>query len=266
MNIKTQNNFSDLQSKVVIIAGATGLIGSELSKSFVDYGATVIVSSRNKTKGKILEKQLNKMNRGKALYYPLDISKEKSVDNLIKFALSRFNKIDVFINSAWPKPKDWMKNVEEIKFDSIKKNISEHLGGYFLCTQKMALLMKKQQFGSIINFSSIYGVVGPNFSIYNGTEMTCPPAYPLIKGGIVTMTKYFATYFAKDGLRVNCVCPGGVFDNQNKKFVKNYNKLVPLGRMAEPKEIVGAVLFLSSDSASYVTGHCLVVDGGWTSW
>ena len=127
--------------------------------------------------------------------------------------------------------------------------------------------MKKQGFGSIINFSSIYGVVGPNFSIYKGTKMTTPPAYPLIKGGIIAMTKYFATYFAKDNIRINCISPGGVYDNHDERFVKKYEQLTPLGRMAKSDEIVGSTLFLASEKASsYVTGHCLMVDGGWTTW
>ncbi|MFC1815078.1 SDR family oxidoreductase, partial [Thermodesulfobacteriota bacterium] len=153
-----------------------------------------------------------------------------------------------------------------VPYKSIKENLINHLGGYFLCTQKMAIMMKKQRAGSIINFSSIYGVVGPNFSIYENTKMTAPPVYPLIKGGIISMTKYFATYFSKDNIRVNCISPGGIFDGQDERFVKKYIKLTPLGRMGEPEDIIGASLFLASEASSYITGQNLVIDGGWTTW
>ncbi len=266
MNKKTKSSFLDLKDKIVVIAGASGLIGKKLCDGFLKQGSTVVITSRSDTKGRELEKKLNKVYKGKVIYCQLNITVEKSVDDLVKFVLNRFYKTDIFVNCSWPKTKDWMKNVEEVKYDSIKENVSDHLGGYFLCTQKIAILMKKQKSGSIINFSSIYGVVGPNFSIYDGTEMTCPPAYPLIKGGIITMTKYFATYFAKYNVRINCICPGGIFNKQNKKFIKKYSQLVPLGRMGNAEEVAGAALFLASDSSSYITGHCLMVDGGWTAW
>ncbi|MBU0581105.1 MAG: SDR family oxidoreductase [Candidatus Margulisbacteria bacterium] len=261
-----KNNFSDLKDKVVVIAGATGLIGRGLCKGFMEQGSTIVVTSREDAKGKELEDELNKSCSGKIDYCRLDIAEEESINNLIKFVLEKYSKIDIFINCSWPRTEGWMKNVEEVPYSFIKENLLTHLGGYFLCTQKMALLMKKQKSGSIINFSSIYGIVGPNFSIYEGTEMTCPPAYPLIKGGIVTMTKYFSTYFAKNNVRVNCISPGGIFNNQNEKFVNKYKQLTPLGRMGKPEDIVGSVLFLASDSSSYITGHCLMIDGGWTAW
>ncbi|NQT06459.1 MAG: SDR family oxidoreductase [Candidatus Omnitrophica bacterium] len=259
-------NFSDLKNKVVVIAGATGLIGKELSEGFVEQGSIVILSSRNTKKGKQLKNKLNKLKDGKVFYHPVDISSEVSVKALIKFTLKTFKKIDIFVNCSWPKTKGRLKNVDEIPFKSVKEDLLSHLGGYFLCTQKMALQMKKQRSGVILNFSSIYGIVGPNFSIYNSTKITCPPAYPLIKGGIISMTKYFATYFAKYNIRINCICPGGVFNKHDKVFVKNYSKLTPLGRMARSNEIVSGALFLSSEASSYVTGDCLMIDGGWTAW
>ena len=125
--------------------------------------------------------------------------------------------------------------------------------------------MKRQKKGSLINIASTYGINGPDFSIYEGTEMTMPAAYAVIKGGLVNFTKYLASYYAKHGVRVNALSPGGVFDNQPESFVKNYNKKTPLGRMARPEDMVGAIVYLASDASSYVTGHNLVVDGGWSA-
>lgn len=249
-----------MKNKVIIIAGGTGLIGKALTKGFVKEGATVIVASRNQENGRKFAKEIN------VLFHPLNISDEDSVSKLITFAHKKFGNIDIFINCSWPKTDDWMTNVEKVSFKSVLKNLEMHLGGYFLCCQKFALYMKKQRHGCIINFSSIQGIVGPNFPIYESTEMTLPPAYPLIKGGIIAMTRYFATYFAPYNIRVNCISPGGVFNHQNPTFVKRYENLTPLGRMAKPEEMVAPTLILASDESSYITGHNLVVDGGWTVW
>jgi NAD(P)-dependent dehydrogenase (short-subunit alcohol dehydrogenase family) len=140
------------------------------------------------------------------------------------------------------------------------------LNGYFLSCKQVANQMKKQRKGVIINLGSIYGTVGPDFSIYKGTNLTMPAAYSAIKGGINAFTRYFATYFGKYGIRANVVCPGGIFDNQPKEFVKNYEQKTPLNRMGVPDDVVGAVIFLASDAASYITGQVLMIDGGWTSW
>jgi NAD(P)-dependent dehydrogenase (short-subunit alcohol dehydrogenase family) len=125
--------------------------------------------------------------------------------------------------------------------------------------------MKRQGFGSLINMSSIYGLTGPDFTIYEGTQMTTPVAYSAIKGGINNMSRYLASYYGPYQVRVNTVSPGGIFDNQPQQFVENYNKKVPMRRMGSPKDIVAAVHYLLTDEASYVTGHNLVVDGGWTA-
>jgi len=126
--------------------------------------------------------------------------------------------------------------------------------------------MKQNGGGSIINLASTYGVVAPDFSIYEGTAMTMPAAYSAIKGGIITFTKYLAIYYAPYKVRVNAISPGGVFDNQDPSFVEHYGKRTPLGRMARPAEIVGGAVYLASDASSYVTGHNLMIDGGWTAW
>jgi NAD(P)-dependent dehydrogenase (short-subunit alcohol dehydrogenase family) len=122
--------------------------------------------------------------------------------------------------------------------------------------------MKKQKSGSIINLSSIYGFLGPDFYIYKDTAMTMPAAYSVIKGGIINFTRYLASYYGKYKIRINCISPGGVYCKQPRVFVKRYIQNTPLGRMAYKEDIVGAVIYLASDSARYVTGHNLVVDGG----
>ncbi len=120
--------------------------------------------------------------------------------------------------------------------------------------------------GVLINIGSHYGVLGPNFSIYEGTDMTMPAAYSLIKGGIVNFSRYLATYYASYNIRVNALCPGGVFNHQDQAFIEKYKKLVPLNRMAQPEDMAGPVLFLCSDASAYMTGQVIMVDGGISAW
>ena len=182
----------------------------------------------------------------------------------IKILIDRFGKIDGWVNNAYPRTEDWGNKFEDIKYESWKKNVDLQLGSVFLCCKLVLEHMKKNNYGSIVNIASIYGVIGPDFSIYEGTEMTMPAAYSAIKGGVINFSRYLASYYGKYGLRVNCVSPGGIYNNQNKKFVNNYIKNVPLKRMGMPSDISPAVSFLLSEDSSYVTGQNLIVDGGWT--
>ena len=134
---------------------------------------------------------------------------------------------------------------------------------FYICQQSMPYLERSK--GSIVNISSIYGVVGPDFTVYDNTQMTMPAAYSAIKGGVVNFSRYLASYYGKKGIRVNVVSPGGIFDHQHETFVNQYNKKVPMGRMGLPKDIAPSVSFLLSEDAGYITGQNLVVDGGWTA-
>jgi NAD(P)-dependent dehydrogenase (short-subunit alcohol dehydrogenase family) len=168
------------------------------------------------------------------------------------------------VNNAYPRTNDWGNKMEDFPFDSWRKNVDLHLNGYYLCCKIALEQMKQQGSGSLINMSSIYGIVGPDFTVYEGTEMTNAVAYSAIKGGLVNLSRYLASYFGSYQVRVNCISPGGIYDRQNETFLKNYNKKVPLKRMGNPEDIAAAVHFLLSDDSAYVTGHNLIVDGGWT--
>jgi len=125
--------------------------------------------------------------------------------------------------------------------------------------------MKEQKYGNIINIGSIYGFTAPKFEIYDETEMTTSVEYAAIKGAIINLTKYLASYLGKYNIRVNCISPGGVFDNQPKSFVKKYSQKVLLGeRMANVDDLTGSLLFLLSDGLKYITGQNIIVDGGWS--
>lgn len=242
----------NLENKVIVVTGGSGLLGKAIIDNIQKQGAVCINADISVTTNiSHLEVQT-------------DITDEESVSATIKMVLEKFGKIDGWVNNAYPRTKDWGAKLEDLPYASWQKNIDLQLNSYFLCCRLIANEMAKQKNGSVINIASIYGVVGPDFSVYDGTNITNPVAYSAIKGGIINMTKYFAAYFGKNNVRFNCVSPGGVFDNQDSIFVQNYEKKVPLKRMANPDDISPSVSFLLSDDASYITGHNLLIDGGWT--
>lgn len=262
MTIKDWNKIFDLSQKLIVVTGA-GLIGKELIKGLASMGGQVIIGEKEKKKGRELEDLC--IREGLNVHYEnLDIFKEESVDEFISNILKRYKKIDGWVNTAYPRTKDWGHKDQLLNYNSWKKNVNLHLGGYYLTSIKAAEIMKKQKFGSIINFSSIYGISAPDFSIYENTNMTTPIPYPAIKGGIIMLTKYIASFYGKYKIRANVIAPGGIYDNQPKDFVNKYISKTPLGRMGRAEDIVGTVIFLMSDASNYITGTVHVIDGGWT--
>lgn len=242
----------NLNNKVIIVTGGSGFLGTSFIEYFSKFGATVINLEINITTD-ITKNRIQ-----------CDITNLESLKNAINLIIDTHKKIDGWVNNAYPRTEDWGNKFENINYDSWKKNVDMQLNSVFICCQLVLEVMKSQKFGSIINMASIYGVNGPNFSVYNDTEMTMPAAYAAIKGGVITFTKYLASYFGSYSIRVNCVSPGGVFNNQDKIFVENYNNIVPLKRMAAPEDITPMVAFLLSDNSKYITGQNIIIDGGWT--
>jgi NAD(P)-dependent dehydrogenase (short-subunit alcohol dehydrogenase family) len=255
----------ELKNKISVVTGGGGLIGSAVCNALSEAGSRVYIAEIEKQRGKKISNEI-KAKGLSAEFIQMDIASESSVKEAIARIINKDKKIDIWINNAYPRTSDWGDKFEDVKKGSLKKNVDMHMNGYFICCQKALEEMKKRKKGVLLNIGSHYGVLAPNFSVYEGTNMTMPAAYALIKGGIVNFSRYLATYYAGYNLRVNTVCPGGVFDNQNPEFVKKYSKLVPLGRMADPNDIAGPVLFLCSDAAAYITGQVVMVDGGLSAW
>lgn len=240
-----------VKDKVIVVTGGNGLLGRQIVSSLRMEGAVVVSADIR------FEHQM-------ADDYIVDTTDEISVKNFVSTTKQKYKKIDGWVNNAYPRTLDWGNKLENVPFESWRKNVDMHLNGYFLCCQVVLEEMKRQGFGSLINMSSIYGLIAPDFTVYEGTEMTMPAAYSAIKGGINNLTRYLAAYYGPYQVRVNTVSPGGIFDNQPQSFVDNYNKKVPLRRMGTPKDIVAAIHYILTDEASYITGQNLVVDGGWT--
>lgn len=250
----------DLTEDVVLVTGGGGLIGAEVCRELDRHGATVVVGDYDEARGREVAAQLD---RGE--FVALDITASASIDAVCEHVFSKYGRLDGLVNLAYPHTEDYGQPFESVGKDELIQNVSLHLGGYYEMTKTAVLDMLEHGCeGSIVNFSSIYGMQAPDFTVYEGTKMTSPVEYSVLKAGVLNFTRYVASYLGADGIRVNSISPGGVFDDQPEQFVENYERNVPLGRMAEPSDIAGAVVFLLSDAASYVTGHNLVVDGGWT--
>lgn len=255
-----------LKNKTIIITGGSGLIGSAFSVISAKHGANVIIIDIDKKKSNNLVKQIKeKTKNDKIIYLECNIINFNDIKKSIGIILNKFGEISVLVNNAYPRNKNYGKKYEDVTYEDFCENINLHLGGYFLITQQISKVMMKQNYGNIINIGSIYGFAAPRFEIYEGTEMTTPVEYAAIKGAIVNLTKYLASYLGKYNIRVNCISPGGVYDHQPETFVKKYSQKVLLEkRMANVDDLTGALLFLLSDSSKYITGQNIVVDGGWS--
>lgn len=252
-----------LKGKKAIVCGGAGLLGREIVSALAQAGAQVVIADIDDRGGEKLAKLLRDK-KFKVTYQNFDVTDINTLGQHLNALVKKLHGIDIYINTAYPRTSDWGSDIEKICVSSWQKNVDMHLNAYALSSKYMAQFMKKKG-GSIINMGSIYGVAGPDFTIYKNTKMGNSLIYAAIKGGIVNLSRYLSAYYGRYHVRVNTVCPGGVFDGQNPIFVKNYNDKVPMKRMARKDEVASAVLFLASDAASYITGTAFMVDGGWTA-
>jgi NAD(P)-dependent dehydrogenase (short-subunit alcohol dehydrogenase family) len=243
---------NSLKNKIIIVTGGSGLLGREIIKDLNAKGATAINADIN-VKTDLRKGTLR-----------VDIISEDSVLEAIKSVSEFYGRIDGLVNNAYPRTKDWGTKFEDITYDSWRANVDMQMNTTFLFIQKIMPELLKTK-GAIVNMASIYGVVGNDLTIYENTSIGTAAQYSAIKGGVINFTRYLASYYGRQGVRVNCVSPGGIFDNQHEIFVANYEKKVPMGRMGNPDDIAPSVSFLLSDEAKYITGQNLIVDGGWTA-
>ena len=275
--MKIQEKF-DLTGRVAVITGGVGLLGAEFCRTLAEAGAAVAVVDLNASASQAVTDSLT--NSGyKALALPTDITQPDSVNVAVEKILSTFGRLDILVNSAALDPKFDPEAInkgitpgafEDYPLDLWNSALNVNLTGMFLMTQACVKPMIEQgKKGSIINICSTYGLNGPDQRIYikEGKRVAFKPIYYTVtKAGVMGFTKYLATYYAETEIRVNALTPGGVFNNHEDYFVKNYSAKTILGRMAKKDEMNGALLFLASEASSYMTGNNVVVDGGWTAW
>jgi NAD(P)-dependent dehydrogenase (short-subunit alcohol dehydrogenase family) len=252
----------ELDDRVALVTGGAGLIGEAVCGALVEQGAHVAVVEPDEEHGREAADRLGP----DATFYRADVTEEESVAALFEAVTADHERLDVLVNCAYPRNEAYGRPFEAVEYDDWRENVLDHLGGYYLTSRAAGFLMADQgRGGSIVNLGSIYGTRAPDFSVYEGLDMTSPVEYAAIKGGIINLTRYLASYLGREGVRANVVSPGGVFDDQPEPFVERYEARTLLGRMAEPDDVAGAVAYLASDAAAYVTGQNLVVDGGWTA-
>lgn len=253
MNIK----FQDLKNKNVVITGGSGFIGKQISKAFLDQGSKVYVLDLKVFKSKHNIK-----------YFKTDITNNNQIENSLSFFKKKKIKLDILINNAAYDYKPNKKERNNLKLESFSNNLWDRdlnigLKGSYLCTKIFGSYMAQKKNGIILNVASDLGIIAPNQDLYE-KNFTKPVTYSVVKHGIIGLTKYTASYWAKKNIRCNAIAPGGIFNNQDKKFVNKINKLIPLGRMAEVNEYNDLILFLCSKASSYITGSVVVADGGRT--
>lgn len=253
------NEFS-LNNKVVLLTGGAGLYGSGLTRFLARQGARLVIASRDQEALEELAAAERAQGRDAEVAF-LDLAEPESIAELMEKVLVSHGRIDGLVNNAVSRPMQKLTDPAEAWMESMKINAT----GFFLLSRSVGEIMQRQKGGSIVNVASIQGMVGPNEFLYEGTEMTSPPDYFFHKGGMINLTRYLASAFGPQGVRVNCVSPGGFFNNQPSDFLERYNKMTMLGRMADDNDLGGAVVFLLSDASSYITGVNLPVDGGYTA-
>jgi NAD(P)-dependent dehydrogenase (short-subunit alcohol dehydrogenase family) len=263
----------DLTGKIAIVTGALGLIGKHHCFALAEAGANIVVADLNESSCQQFADALPTESTGVGV----NIIDKASVENLRDKTLNKFGRIDILVNNAAindmfenPQAAAELSMFENYPLDMWQKSLDVNVTGTFLCSQIIGKVMADNGKGSIINIASTYGMVGPDQSIYkkpDGTQSFFKsPAYPATKGAIINFTRFLAAYWGNKGVRVNTLSPGGVENNQDEYFVKNYSAKTMLGRMASPDDYKGAIVFLASDASLYMTGANLVVDGGWTAW
>lgn len=262
---------SDFTGRTVLVTGGAGILGRYLSRGFARAGATVVVLDRAEEAAQEVARDLGNESFGLGC----DITQPGSVEAAMASLVARSGRLDVVVNNAASKSRDlraFFAPFEEYDLEIWRDVMSVNIDGMFLVSQAASRQFLAQgSGGSVINVASIYGLVGPDPRIYEGSDylggpINTPAVYSASKAAVIGLTKWLATHWGQHNIRANCLVPGGVSSGQNGTFKHNYASRTPLGRMAEAQEIVGPALFLASDAASYVTGQVLAADGGWTAW
>ena len=267
--MKSIKDLMNLRGRTVLITGGAGHIGRAMADALAELGASVAIADLNEENCRLAANGLEERHKVQTAVFALNLEEEESVTSLPGRVAEQLGSLDVLINCAafvgTSGLEGWVVPFEEQSVDTWRRAIEVNLTSVFTLTQASAPLLKASGHGSIINISSIYGVYGPDLRLYDGTAMGSPAAYAASKGGLLQFTRWCSTVLAPD-IRVNAITPGGVFRNQEARFVERYEAKTPLKRMATEEDFKGAVSFFASDLSVYVTGQNLMVDGGWGVW
>jgi len=256
-----------MKDSVVLITGGAGHIGRETAIKMAARGCRIAILDKNEAAAASLAAEITLESSSEAKVLLADIMQPASFSEVLTQVETSFGRLDYLVNCAafYDDTPGWGVAFEEESYDAWLKVLRVNMLAPFFLAQTLCPLLRQSGQGAIVNVSSIYGLVGPDHSLYQGTDMTNPAAYAASKGGLQQITTWLSTVLAPD-VRVNTVTPGGVERGQDARFVARYEAKTPLGRMAVEEEVADAIVFLLSPQSKYITGHNLVVDGGWTAW
>lgn len=243
----------DIKNQVGIITGGNGRLGKTFAEALVQCNVKVHLFDIADSCA---------FESDKIVYHKVDISNEIEVFDIVDKILQEDKKIDFLINNA---ALQITNSYENMSISDFRKSIDINLNAAYICIKAVTRFMMEIKKGTIINIGSMYGVVSADPNMYGNSGLNSPDAYAASKGGLIHLTKYLAVNLAKYNIRVNAISPAGIFNNQPEEFLQKYLPKVPMGRMMNREELVGPLVFLLSDASSYMTGHNLIVDGGFTS-
>lgn len=269
-----------IEGKVVVITGGAGLIGRRHTEAVLEGGGIpVLLDIFKEPLKKVKEQFLKDYPQAVIDTFVTDITKKEKLEEIRDFLLERYGHIDGLINNAAnnPKMEGGSENMGAIQFHNFPLSIwnddmAVGLTGAFLCAQVFGTVMEKQGKGVVINVASDYGIISPDQRVYRKEgipeeeQIIKPVSYSVVKHGLIGMTKYLATYWAKKGVRVNTLCPASLENGQDPEFIEKLSNLIPMGRMSKPEEYPATVLYMLSEASSYMTGATVLLDGGRTIW
>jgi NAD(P)-dependent dehydrogenase (short-subunit alcohol dehydrogenase family) len=264
----------DLSGRTAVITGGCGILGRRFAEGLAEFGASVAVLDLDSQAVESAASEISARHAVRSKGYVCDITQPDAVRRVADSIEADLGPVSILLNNAASKTGDvdaFFAPVATFSLETWREIMAVNLDGMFNVAQVFGTLMAGRGYGSIVQTASIYGLMAPDQRIYEGSEylgrpINTPAVYTASKAGVIGLTKHLATYWAVQGVRVNALTPGGVESGQNDTFKQRYGARVPLGRMARPDEMVGAVLFLVSDAASYVTGQNIAVDGGLSAW
>lgn len=268
--METTPELFSLKNKVAFVTGGGGLLGEQHALALAQCGATVVVTDVNRDSCEARVKSISTETGQHVVALECNVGEKDSWEKAVDHVVSDLGGIDILVNNAaytnQSKSSNYSASFSDFPLEDWNQIMHVNLTGQFLGCQVVGSHMLERKQGSIINIASMYGVVSPNHKVYPGTGISQPVAYSVSKAGVIALTRYLGTLWAQDGVRVNCITPGGIYDAHSQFFLERYQALSPIGRMADKSEMRGALIYLASRASSYCAGHNLIVDGGWTTW
>lgn len=256
-----------LEGSVAVVAGGGGRIGRPLCCALAEAGAAVCVLDIDGAAATAAAEDARRRSSAATLAIAADCTQPKELEEAACRVGQELGTATILVNAMqFRGPGFYSSNIAEYPPEMWRKVIEVNLSGVFFTCQAFGRRMAERGGGVIVNLASTYGLVSPDPRIYGTSGVNSPPAYAASKAGVIQLTRYLAVHWREQNIRVNCLVPGGVFDGQHADFVAEYCRRTPLGRMAEPEDYQGAVLFMVSRASRYMTGAVIAVDGGWTAW